>query len=58
VPEKVWVSHECVEGELLSLGAWVSKVRYTFGGVLYEVYLTNDEFTILEEKEIADDDDK
>ena len=33
-----------VSGEMLSLGAHMSKVRYIKDGIAYEVYVSNEEF--------------
>jgi hypothetical protein len=36
--------NECVYAELVQEGAYVSKVRYLYGGTLYEIMVENDEF--------------
>lgn len=38
---------EGIYAELISEGAYASRVRYTFGGVLYDVMLENSEFEII-----------
>lgn len=52
--EIVWLTEERTYGELLSLGAHYSMVRYTRGGIDYEVLVSNDEFDI---KYDGEDDD-
>lgn len=43
--EIVWLIEERYFAELISLGAYFSLVRYTRGGIEYEVLVNNDEFT-------------
>jgi hypothetical protein len=38
-------------GEVISLGAFFSKVGYTHLGVMYEVFLLNDQFEIVDEED-------
>lgn len=48
--EHVWMVEENVRAELVWLGAFVSKVRYTKKGIDYEVIVDNDEFEYWEER--------
>lgn len=46
----VWIEEERVFGELMGPeGAFFSPVRYTKGGIEYEVLLERDEYTLLED---------
>lgn len=45
----VWIHEEQVYGTILSEGAFVSLIRYSKDGMEYEVYLENEEFTLMEE---------
>lgn len=40
-------------GELLSLGAYASRVKYQHLGVLYDVIMLNDEFFIVDQDDEA-----
>lgn len=44
MPEIVWLTEERHYAELTNLGAHLSLVRYTRGGIDYEVLIPNDEF--------------
>lgn len=50
-PRLVWLTEERTFGELVSMGAFYSRVRYFKEGIDYEVYIENDEF-----EEIWEDD--
>ena len=53
--ELVWLEDERVYAELIHLGAFFSKVRYTVEGIDYEVLVSNDEVEyIYNEGEDAD----
>jgi hypothetical protein len=41
--ELVWLTEERTLAKLISLGAYFSTVRYTRGGIDYEVQIPNDE---------------
>lgn len=43
-PEIVWLTEERTYAYLMSLGAYFSLVKYTRGGIEYEVFVDNDEF--------------
>lgn len=43
-PEIVWLTEERTFAVLVNLGAYVSTVRYTHGGIDYEVIIDNDDF--------------
>jgi hypothetical protein len=47
---KVLLLKEGVYADLISEGAYVSRVKYAYGGVLYDVLIENDEFEILYEE--------
>lgn len=46
--EIVWLTEERCFAQLLNLGAYMSTVRYTRGGIEYEVLIDNDEFEFYE----------
>ena len=52
---KVMLLKEGIYADLMSEGAYASRVRYTFGGVLYDVLVENDEFEIIEDYDWEDD---
>jgi hypothetical protein len=45
----IYIHSEGVYGELISYGAHVSKVRYFKDKNMYETYVENDDFDIVEE---------
>jgi hypothetical protein len=45
----VWLPYLRVYGELISLGAWYSTIKYVTGGVEFEVFVDNEEFVILDD---------
>lgn len=47
--EYVWLIEYGVRAELVSMRAFDSTVRFTLGGVDYEVQVTNDEFEFWDE---------
>ena len=49
-PRKVWLNREKVYADLISEGVYASKVRYVYGGILYDVLIENDEFEFLDEE--------
>lgn len=42
---------EGVYADLISYGAYASRVNYFYGGILYDVFLENDEIEFLEDGE-------
>lgn len=56
-PEYVWLTDERTYAELVSLGAYVSRVRYTRGGIDFEVLIDNDEFEYKEVSDVDGDED-
>lgn len=48
---KVLLIKEGVYADLISEGAFASRIRYTYGGVLYDVLVENDEFEIINDEE-------
>ena len=54
----VWLDEEEVVGEIVGgLGAWFTTIRYTKGGMEFEVLMENDEFTLMEDLIEYDSDD-
>lgn len=56
-PEIVWLVDERTYAQLVSLGAYFSKVKYTREGIDYEVLVSNDEFEYIEGEDAASDDE-
>jgi hypothetical protein len=48
---KVFLIRERIYADLISEGVYASRIKYTYGGVMYDVLVENDEFEILEEEE-------
>lgn len=48
-PEIVWLLEERTYAVLVSLGAYYSVVKFTRGGIDYELQVANDEYEYLEE---------
>ena len=48
---KVLLIKEGIYADLISEGLYASRIRYTYGGVLYDVLVENDEFEILDDYE-------
>ena len=46
---KVLLIKEGVYADLITEGAHASRIRYTYGGVLYDVIVENDEFEIVQD---------
>ena len=46
----VYIPEEDEYGVIITEGAFASLVRYSSGGVLYEVMLLNEEFEVVREK--------
>ena len=46
---KVYLTEEQVYADLISEGLYVSRIQYTYGGVLFDIFVENDEFILLEE---------
>jgi len=55
--EIVWLTEERTFAELIRMGAYFSTVRYTRGGIDYEVLIDNDEFEYREADDIDGDED-
>lgn len=47
--EVIYIPEEEENGEIISKGAYASLVRYSSGGVLYEVMLLNEDFEIVQD---------
>ena len=45
----VFIPDENAYGEIISEGLFASLIRYTVGGVMYEVILLNEDFDIVQE---------
>ena len=52
---KVLLLKEGLYGDLISEGAYASRIRYVYGGVLYDVLIENDEFEIIEDEEMEEE---
>lgn len=50
-PRKILLIKEGIYADLISEGLYASRVRYTYGGVLYDIILENDEFEIIDDEE-------
>jgi hypothetical protein len=48
---KVYLTEEQVYADLISEGLYVSRVQYSYGGVLFDIFVENDEFVLLEEED-------
>jgi hypothetical protein len=48
---KVLLIREGIYADLISEGAYASRIKYTYGGVLYDVFIENDEFEIVSDEE-------
>jgi hypothetical protein len=48
---KVLLIKEGIYADLISEGAYASRIKYTYGGVLYDVLIENDEFEIVSDDE-------
>ena len=47
---KVLLIKEGVYAELISEGTYASRIKYTYGGVLFDVVVENDEFEIINDE--------
>jgi hypothetical protein len=47
---KVLLVKENVFADLISEGAYVSRIKYYYGGILFDVTVENDDFIILNEE--------
>lgn len=56
-PEIVWLHDERTYAILVSMGAYYSKVKYTRGGIDYELIVDNDDFETWEERAIEHTED-
>ena len=45
--KKVLLIKEGVYADLISEGLYASRIKYTYGGVLYDILIENDEFEIV-----------
>jgi hypothetical protein len=48
---KVFLNKERVYADLISEGVYASRIKYTYGGVMYDVFVENDEFEIVHDDE-------
>ena len=53
---KVYLIKDGVYADLITEGAYASRVSYTYGGVLYDILIENDEFNILDDEEWKEED--
>lgn len=51
ITRKVFLNKERVYADLISEGVYASRIKYTYGGVMYDVFVENDEFEIVHEDE-------
>lgn len=51
IVRKVLLIKEGVYADLISEGLYASRIKYTYGGVMYDVFVENDEFEIVHEDE-------
>lgn len=56
-PEIIWLVEERTYAELIRRGAFFSTVRYTRGGIEYEILVGNDEFDDYEGNDDDSDED-
>lgn len=49
--EKIYIIEDDIHGYIVKRGAHASLVRYSLGGVEYEIDMLNEEFIIIEEIE-------
>ena len=52
---KVLLIKEGVYADLVYEGLYASRIRYTYGGVLFDVLVENDEFEIINDYEWKDE---
>ena len=48
---KVLLIKEGIYADLIAHGAHVSRIKYSYGGVLFDVFVENDEFEIIDDEE-------
>jgi hypothetical protein len=48
---KVLLLKEGIYADLITEGAYASRIKYTYGGVLFDVLVENDEFQIVYDEE-------
>ena len=48
---KVLLIKEGIYADLISEGLYMSRIKYTYGGVLYDILVENDEFEIINDYE-------
>lgn len=49
--EKVYIPDEDTYGEIISMGAHASLIKYSVGGIEYQVMLLNEDFIVEENEE-------
>jgi len=47
---KVLLIKEGVYADLITEGAYASRVKYAYGGVMYDVFIENEEFEIIDDE--------
>lgn len=55
---KAWLIFENVPADILSLGAYASRLSYSWMGQEYEVFVDNKEFLVILEVVNGDDDEE
>jgi hypothetical protein len=47
---KVLIIKDNIFADLISEGVYASRVKYTYGGVLFDIFIENDEFIVLDDE--------
>lgn len=50
MPRKVLLIKEGIYADLITEGVHASRIKYTYGGILYDVVVENDEFEIVDDE--------
>jgi hypothetical protein len=48
---KIFLVREQIYADLITEGAYVSRVQYLYGGMVYDILVENDEFEIIDDEE-------
>lgn len=49
--EKIYIPDEDAYGRIITRGAFASLVKYSLGGIEYEIMMLNEDFVVVEEIE-------
>ena len=55
--EIVWLEEERTFAELVSMGAYYSRIRYSRNGIDYDTWIANDEYKYIEGDDIGSTED-